>query len=210
MFAGVHGDAGGNYREAPDGERLALIPLLWMMEKAEAALGLDLRPGALEALREAADPLAAQHDSLDELWKFAIALGPIDAINRPMGNAAGASAIPRQKFPLVETDETIHPSVRAGSVSGSKSGRPQPQQDHLSSRGPACRLTRLRRGPKHWARSPPAVRGKVWVRSGGIGGPDRMDVAEADRDPVPHVDHGHDREGQLDQLRLRELRLASS
>jgi uncharacterized protein (DUF2235 family) len=111
-FAGVHGDVGGNYHDAPDDERLALIPLLWMMEKA-VALGLDLRPGALEAPRDAADPLAAQHDSLDELWKFAIALGPIEAIDRPIGNAARRERDPSgQKFPLVEANETIHPSVR--------------------------------------------------------------------------------------------------
>jgi uncharacterized protein (DUF2235 family) len=110
-FAGVHGDIGGNYHE-PDGERLAAIPLLWMMEKA-TAVGLDLKPGALQALRDAADPLAPQHDSLDEFWRFALKLGPIDAIDRPIGNAARRQRDPSgRRFPVVEANETIHPAVR--------------------------------------------------------------------------------------------------
>ena len=74
---------------------------------------LDLLPDALPALRAAADPLAPQHNSLTELWKFFIELGPIEAVDRPIGNAARLAADPSgQKFPLVEADETIHPSVR--------------------------------------------------------------------------------------------------
>jgi hypothetical protein len=57
--------------------------------------------------------LAPQHDSLTELWKFAIALGPIEAVDRPIGNAARLAADPSgEKFPPVEANETIHPSVR--------------------------------------------------------------------------------------------------
>ena len=75
--------------------------------------GLDLLPDALPALRAAADPLAPQHDSLTELWKFAIALGPIEAVERPIGNAARLARDPLGiKFPLVEANETTHPSVR--------------------------------------------------------------------------------------------------
>jgi hypothetical protein len=50
---------------------------------------------------------------MTELRKFAIALGPIEAVDRPIGNAAQLARDPTgQKFPPVEANETIHPSVR--------------------------------------------------------------------------------------------------
>jgi hypothetical protein len=111
-FAGVHGDVGGGYHDHPDDGLLAADTLLWMMGKA-TALGLDLVPDALSELRAAADPLGPQHDSLTELWKFAIALGPVQAVDRPIGNPARLAADPSgQKFPQVQANETIHPSVR--------------------------------------------------------------------------------------------------
>ena len=58
-------------------------------------------------------PLGPQHDSPTKLWKFAIALGPVEAVDRPIGNPARLAADPTgTKFPLVEANETIHPSVR--------------------------------------------------------------------------------------------------
>jgi hypothetical protein len=113
-FAGVHGDVGGNYHEEPDGRRLAAVPLLWMMGKA-TALGLDLMPGAIEELRAAADPLGPQHESLTPGWElvFKLNLGTLDEIERPIGNAERQRLDPNgQRFPLVEANETIHPSVR--------------------------------------------------------------------------------------------------
>jgi hypothetical protein len=111
-FAGVHGDVGGGYRDRPDDGQLAAGTLLWMMGKA-TALGLDLVPEALPELRAAADPLGPQHDSLSELWKFFIDIGPIAATPRPIGNPARLAADPSgQRFPPVEANETIHPWVR--------------------------------------------------------------------------------------------------
>jgi uncharacterized protein (DUF2235 family) len=57
-FAGAHADVGGGY---PD-DRLAHVPLLWMMEEAKAA-GLHLRSGALSEVRSIADHHAPAHDS---------------------------------------------------------------------------------------------------------------------------------------------------
>jgi uncharacterized protein (DUF2235 family) len=112
-FAGVHGDVGGNYHEKPDGGKLAAVPLLWMMEKA-TALGLDLRPDAMEKLRATADPLGPQHESLTERWErlFDILPTPLDEIVRPIGNEARRSLNQPTRFPFVEANETIHPSVR--------------------------------------------------------------------------------------------------
>jgi uncharacterized protein (DUF2235 family) len=57
-FAGAHADVGGGY---PD-DRLAHVPLAWMMEEAEKA-GLVFRPDAITQVRAAADALAPAHDS---------------------------------------------------------------------------------------------------------------------------------------------------
>jgi hypothetical protein len=57
-FAGAHADVGGGY---PD-DRLAHVPLLWMMEEAQAA-GLRLRSTALADVRSIADHHAPAHDS---------------------------------------------------------------------------------------------------------------------------------------------------
>ncbi len=57
-FAGAHGDVGGGH---PD-DRLAHVPLLWMMEEAKAA-GLRLRSAALADVCSIADPHAPAHDS---------------------------------------------------------------------------------------------------------------------------------------------------
>lgn len=57
-FAGAHADVGGGY---PD-DRLAHVPLAWMMEEAEKA-GLLFRPDALAQVRAVADVLAPAHDS---------------------------------------------------------------------------------------------------------------------------------------------------
>jgi hypothetical protein len=113
-FAGVHGDVGGNYHESPDGDLLARAPLLWMLEKA-TALGLDLKPNVLEELRATADPLAPQHESLTPGWEllFKFKLGSLDEIKRPIGNASRREVDPQgRRFPIVEANETIHPSVR--------------------------------------------------------------------------------------------------
>lgn len=111
-FAGVHGDVGGNYHEAPDGGHLAGVPLLWMMEKA-TALGLDLKPGALDELRATANPLAPQHESLSREWELLFKVSPLDTVERPIGNDARRRLDPQgRRFPLVEANETIHPSVR--------------------------------------------------------------------------------------------------
>jgi uncharacterized protein (DUF2235 family) len=57
-FAGAHADVGGGY---PD-DRLAHVPLAWMMEEAETA-GLLFRQDALAQVRAVADALAPAHDS---------------------------------------------------------------------------------------------------------------------------------------------------
>jgi hypothetical protein len=108
-FAGVHGDVGGSYHDRTDDARLADVPLLWMLEKA-TALGLDLVPGAIEALRASADALGPQHDSLTPGWEALFKVSPLDRISRPIGNSARKDLDP-QKFPLVEANEKIHPSV---------------------------------------------------------------------------------------------------
>ena len=111
-FAGVHGDVGGNYHALPDDGHLAAVPLLWMMGKA-AALGLELKPGAMEELRGAADPLAPQHDSLSKGWEKLFEVSPLNAEQRPIGNVARRHVDPEgRRFPLVEANETIHASVR--------------------------------------------------------------------------------------------------
>lgn len=111
-FAGVHGDVGGNFHEQPDDGRLAAVPLLWMMEKA-TALGLDLQPEAIDELRQAADPLGPQHDSLTHEWQKLFKVSPVDAVSRPIGNTARRRMDPDgRRFPLVEANETIHSSVR--------------------------------------------------------------------------------------------------
>jgi hypothetical protein len=110
-FAGVHGDVGGNYHEEPDGGNLARVPLLWMMEKA-TALGLDLKPGALDELRATANPLAPQHESLSKEWELLFKVSPVDTIERPIGNDARRGVNRPERFPLVEANETLHPSVR--------------------------------------------------------------------------------------------------
>jgi hypothetical protein len=74
---------------------------------------LGIRQGTDGGPEPPADPLGPQHDSLTELWKFAIALGRVQAVDRPIGNPARLAADPSgQKFPPVEANETIHPSVR--------------------------------------------------------------------------------------------------
>jgi len=113
-FAGVHGDVGGNYHEKPDDAHLAVVPLLWMMEKA-TALGLDLKRGAADELRAAADALGPQHDALTKGWDtvFKFELGALKEIVRPIGNAERQQRDPTgQLFPLVEANATVHPSVR--------------------------------------------------------------------------------------------------
>ena len=111
-FAGVHGDVGGGYREDADHGCLAEVPLLWMMEKA-TALGLDLKPGMLENLRETADKLAPQHDSFSKRWDVLSRVLKMEAEPRPILNEARRQKDPSgRKFPFVEANETIHPSVR--------------------------------------------------------------------------------------------------
>lgn len=111
-FAGVHGDVGGNYHAQPDDAHLAGVPLLWMMEKA-TALGLELKPGAVDELRRTADPQAPQHDSLSKGWEILFEVSPVHAVQRPIGNAARRQVDPDgHRFPLVEANETIHASVR--------------------------------------------------------------------------------------------------
>ena len=111
-FAGVHGDIGGGYREDADQGRLAEVPLLWMMDKA-AALGLDLKPGTLEGLRETANELAPQHESFSDSWEVLGRILHMDAEPRPIFNEARRRKDPSgRKFPFVEANETIHSSVR--------------------------------------------------------------------------------------------------
>lgn len=104
-FAGVHGDVGGNYHQN-GGDRLAVIPLLWTLDKA-TALGLELEPGAMDELRNQIDPLAPQHESLTPGWEL------LDVVTRPIGNAARARLDPSgQQLPRVDPPDTIHASVR--------------------------------------------------------------------------------------------------
>jgi uncharacterized protein (DUF2235 family) len=115
-FAGVHGDVGGVYHDGPRGDRLAVIPLLWVLERAMAA-GLELKPEAVEDLRRQIDPLAPQHDSLTRHWKDLFlrvpASGTLEAVTRPMSNAARQRLDPTgERFPAVETSEGLHQSVR--------------------------------------------------------------------------------------------------
>jgi uncharacterized protein (DUF2235 family) len=111
-FAGVHGDVGGVYHDGPTGDRLAVIPLLWVLEKAIAA-GLELKPEAVEDLSNQIDSLAPQHDSLTKGWETVFKVTPLNVVTRPMGNAARRRMDPTgEKFPLVETREVIHSSVR--------------------------------------------------------------------------------------------------
>src|SRR3954454_15424542 len=59
------------------------------------------------------DPLAPQHESLTPGWELLFKASPIDAVERPIGNAARRQADPQgRRFPIVEANETIHPSVR--------------------------------------------------------------------------------------------------
>jgi uncharacterized protein (DUF2235 family) len=63
-FAGVHSDVGGGYPE----DALSYVPLTWMIDEIAATAtgpegGLRLLPGALDAFRKRASPLAPIHDS---------------------------------------------------------------------------------------------------------------------------------------------------
>jgi hypothetical protein len=83
-----------------------------MMEKA-TALGLDLEPGTLEGLRVTADELAPQHDSFSGRWEVLGRVLKMEAEPRPILNEARRRKNPSgRKFPFVEANETIHPSVR--------------------------------------------------------------------------------------------------
>jgi hypothetical protein len=107
-FAGVHSDVGGGY---DDPEWLANIPLLWMAEKAAAA-GLIFKDGALAALRQDQNSMAPQHDSMTKVWKTLHEKLKIDPVRRPRTNASRRQVNPGgDVFPLVDTDESIHPAV---------------------------------------------------------------------------------------------------
>lgn len=56
-FPGVHADVGGGYKEAG----LSNIAMHWIIREAQAA-GLNLVPGRVKAVADAADPLAVMHD----------------------------------------------------------------------------------------------------------------------------------------------------
>lgn len=107
-FAGSHSDVGGGYQDEP---RLADVPLLWMVEKAASA-GLRFKESALEAVRQRADTLAPQHDSMSGFWRTLHATRRFDPILRPITNGAREKLNPSgDKFPKVQTPESVHPSV---------------------------------------------------------------------------------------------------
>ena len=108
-FAGSHGDAGGSESREP---------LVWMMERAEAA-GLRLSPGSAELAGAALSPV---HDAMD-FW-----MGLLGRFVRPIGASGYA------------TGEFVHPSVAARLAAGQYS----PSGAALLSATPARRPWQIR------------------------------------------------------------------
>ena len=106
----MHSDVGGGYPGEP---RLADVPLLWMAEKAQAA-GMRFKDGAVEGLRDQANALAPQHNSMTKTWQKLHDLAKLKPVNRPMSNAQRRRQNPSgDQFPEVHTPERVHDSVRA-------------------------------------------------------------------------------------------------
>ncbi len=90
-FAGGHGEVGGGHKDPDDNRTLAKVPLVWMMEKA-VMVGLALNAGALDNLRNEADPLAPQHDAPPNVQHL-------------------ASMLMRNRPRTIPDHATIHPAV---------------------------------------------------------------------------------------------------
>jgi len=112
-FAGVHSDVGGGY-PVQDSEKLAHIPLHWIVSKALDA-GLYFKPESVAELTSRVNKLALapQHDSMTKGWKIVHDGLDRKKILRPIGNEDRASQPTGTVADhVVNTDEEVDESVR--------------------------------------------------------------------------------------------------